>query len=110
MTSRIEEDHDYDSYKNNPYLLLDEIKKKMYDTGRDKYPFVLLTDQLERILNTRQDDGESLADYTKRFKQSRDNVKGSLGAGFLKNFVKTTKEYRELEEEGKSLEQSKMIV
>ena len=109
MTSRIEEDHDYDSYKNNPYLLLDEIKKKMYDTGRDKYLFVLLTDQLERILNTRQDDGESLADYTKRFKQSRDNVKGSLGAGFLKNFVKTTKEYRELEEEGKSLEQSKMI-
>ena len=109
MKSRIEDNAIYDEIKNNPYSLFDEVKKKMYDTGRDKYPFVTLTDQLDRILNVKQEDSESLMDYTKRFKQARDNAKGSLGATFLKTFVMSTKEYQSLETEGKSSECKKLI-
>ena len=67
MKSRIEDDANYDDIKNNPYQLLDEVKKKMYDTRRDKYPNITLTDQLDHILNVIQEDRESLVDYTKIF-------------------------------------------
>ena len=104
MVNRIEEVSEYTRIKNNPYELLDEIKKKMYKPGRSKYAFVGLTEQIDRILNTKQDDGENLVDYTKRFKQVRDNVKGSLGERFLESFIKNTKEYKDNEQLGNSKE------
>ena len=109
MVNRIEEVSEYTKIKNNPYELLDEIKKKMYGAGRSKYAFVGLTEQIDRILNTKQDDGENLVDYTKRFKQVRDNAKGSLGKKFLESFIKNTKEYKDNEELGNSKECKQMI-
>ena len=43
------------------------------------------------------EDGEGILEYTKRYKQIRDNAKGSLGETFVEAFVKTTREYRELQ-------------
>ena len=79
MVNRIEEMAEHTRIKDNPFKLLDEIKKKMYEAGRSKYCYVGLMDQIDRILNTKQEDGENLVEYTKRFKQVRDNAKGSLG-------------------------------
>ena len=68
-----------------------------------------LTEQIERILNTKQDDGENLVDYTKRFKQVRDNAKGSLGEKFLESFIKNTKEYKDKETLGDNKECEQMV-
>ena len=81
----------------------------MYKPGRSKYAFVGLTEQIDRILNTKQDDGENLVDYTKRFKQVRDNAKGSLGEKFLESFIKNTKEYKDKEALGDNKECEQMI-
>ena len=81
----------------------------MYEPGRSKYAFVGLTEQIDRILNTKQDDGENLVDYTKRFKQVRDNAKGSLGEKFLESFIKNTKEYKDKETLGDSKECKQMV-
>ena len=81
----------------------------MYEPGRSKYAFVGLTEQIERILNTKQDDGENLVDYTKRFKQVRDNAKGSLGEKFLESFIKNTKEYKDKESLGDNKECEQMV-
>ena len=96
MKRRLEEHPDYDTFKNNPFELLKEIKKKMYEPGRTKYPFHILSDQAERLFTMKQDDGEAIDDYYKRYKQICDNTKGSLGTSFLSDFAKNTREYQEL--------------
>ena len=60
----------------------------MYEPGRTKYPFHILSDQVERLFTTKQDDGEAIDDYYKRHKQICDNAKGSLGTSFLSDFAK----------------------
>ena len=52
-----------------------------------------LTESLNRILQLKQEDDESLVEYTKRFKQAWDIMKSTIGEEILHNFVKTTKEY-----------------
>ena len=96
MQNRIEEVKDFElRIRNDPLELLKEIKTKMYDPARAKYEYVLITETLGRILNTKQEDGESLTDYTKRFKQSRDIMKESMGTKLFHEFAATTKEYKD---------------
>ena len=71
--------------KNNPFKLLEEIKMRMYDLSSMRYPFVSLMDQLSHCMGTRQEDEETLANYTKHFKQARDNLKSTVGTEFLKH-------------------------
>ena len=78
MQSRIEEIGDFETrIRNDPLVLLSEIKQKMYDPARAKYEYVSLTESLSRILNTTQLDDESLVNYTKRFKQAREILRGA---------------------------------
>ena len=80
MQSRIEEYVDFETkIRDNPRLLLEEIKKKMYDPARAKYEYATLTESLRRILETKQEDEESCVEYTKRYKQARDIVRDSIG-------------------------------
>ena len=55
----------------------------MYDPARVKYEYVTLIESLSRILNTKQEDNESLVDYTKRFKQGRDILCDTVGEAIL---------------------------
>ncbi len=95
MQHRIESDSDFEaSIKDNPYSLLKAIKKKMFDPAKSKYSFAVFTEQLERLLSIRQEDGESLTEYVKRFKQHRDNTKELIGRSFLDQFIENTEDYR----------------
>jgi len=47
-----------------------------------------------RILNLKQQDGEYLKDYVKRFKQSCDVLKSHIGTKWLEGFVEHTDEYK----------------
>ena len=69
MQNRIEETPNFEAdIRDDPLMLLREIKKKMYDPARAKYEFVTLTESLKRILSTTQENDEDLVQYTKRFK------------------------------------------
>ena len=95
MQNRIEESKDFESViRDDPLELLKEIKKKMYDPARAKYEYVTLTESLNRILTTKQEDDENLVDYTKRFKQARDILCDTVGEDILHKFVETTNEYQ----------------
>ena len=76
MQHRIEEYPDFESkIQNDPVELLKATKIVMHDPIRAKYPYASLTEALMRTLNTKQLEQESLMDYMKRFKQSRDVLK-----------------------------------
>ena len=76
MQHRIKEHPQFDSkIQNDPIELLKAIKIVMHDPIRAKYPYTSLTEALMRKLNIKQLEQESLIDYMKRFKQSRDVLK-----------------------------------
>ena len=54
--------------RNNPFRLLETIKQKMYGPTRAKYNYLTLTSIMKNFLLIKQENDESLTDYTKRFK------------------------------------------
>ena len=96
MQHRIEEHPEFDSKIQNDLIeLLKAIKIVMHDPIRVKYPYTSLTEALMRTLNIKQLEQESLIDYMKRFKQSRDVLKSHIGGDILNKFVETLPEYRQ---------------
>ena len=95
MQHRIEEHPDFEStIQNNPIELLKAIKIVMHDPITAKYPYASVTEALMRTLNIKQMEHESLIDYMKRFKQSRDVLKSHIGGDILNKFVENLPEYR----------------
>ena len=66
----------------------------MYGQVRAKYEFVQPTDMITQILSLKQEHGESLIDYSKRFKQSVDNLKAIFGKEFLNEYIEKTNNYK----------------
>lgn len=95
MQNRIEENPKFETdICDKPIEVLGKIKRKMYDPARGKYEYVTLTESIKRILETKQEDSESLVDYTKRFKLARDIMWDSVGEDILHRFVEKTAEYQ----------------
>ena len=90
MHGRIEESTEYETLiLDNLIKLLKEFRKKMYNVARAKYQYTTLTESLQQIFDTKKDKNESIMDYTKRFKQTRDIVKDLVGTNILSKFVET---------------------
>jgi hypothetical protein len=53
--------------KNNPIELLQAIKKHSLNYQEKKYNMSVILDSMKTLLTTRQKEGESLQDFTKRF-------------------------------------------
>jgi len=95
MQSRIQQEPNFASeIRDDPIKLLEVIRSKMHDPVRMKYPYASLTETLVSVLNSRQHDGESLLDYTKRFKQNRDILESLMGKEMLHKFVEHLPEYQ----------------
>ena len=47
--------------------MLEVIKMKMYGQVRAKYKYTQVTDMLVQLINTKQEHGETLTEYAKRF-------------------------------------------
>jgi hypothetical protein len=83
MQSRIEEHPDYENnLKNDPIAVPVAIKTLMHNPVRTQYPMASMTDALGRLLNVKQQENESLLDYTKRFKQLCNVRKSQMGYKF----------------------------
>ena len=54
MQNRIKDHTKYDSIINNLLKLMDEISQAMQNPIRSTYPYLPLTESLERMTNTRQ--------------------------------------------------------
>ena len=91
MQSRIEETNDFEAkIRNDPWLLLDTIKLRMYGQVRVKYEYVQPTDTLIQFLTLKQEHGEDLRDYNKRFMQGQDNHKGIFGDKIMNDYISRT--------------------
>ena len=108
MKNRIKESKDYKtSIRNDPFKMLEVIEMKMYSQVRAKYEYTQVTDTLVQLINTKLENGETLTNYTKRIKQSRDNVKSILGEEFLNDFIKTTDKYARMSNSKEMMELKK---
>jgi hypothetical protein len=95
MQNRIEETIDFEAnIRNNPFVLLATIKLKMYGQSRGRYEFVQPTDTITQFLLLKQDHGESLVEYYRRFKQSVDNLREIFGDKFLNEFTEKMSSYK----------------
>jgi hypothetical protein len=95
MQSRIEDSSEFEvKIQDDPWVLLSTIKLRMYGQVRAKYEYVQPTDTLIQFLNLKQDHGETLGDYAKRFKQSQDNLRGIFGDKMMNDYISKTEKYK----------------
>ena len=86
MQNKIEARSNYDKkdssgdmIKNHPINLLLAIKEHALNFQGHRYEMSILLDSFRAVLNLKQKDGESLQDYTERFKTSRDVLVSHIG-------------------------------
>ncbi len=96
MQNRIEEHPDYHTkIIDDPIELLKAIRTLMHDPIRARYAYSSLAESMRKFVNIRQGQDEEPLEYSLRFKQIKDILKGHLGEDCLDNFVSATKEYRD---------------
>ena len=66
----------------------------MYGPTRAKNDYLKLTNTVRIFVLIRQEDKESLAGYSKRFKQLKDNFQTMVDMDLLDHFVGSTEEYQ----------------
>ena len=95
MQHRIQEHPEFESkIEDDPIALLEAIKTLTHDPLRAQNPMISATDALMRFLNLKQQEGEDLLDYVKRFKQHRDVVDSQLGKKIFYEFIEHQPEFR----------------
>ena len=74
--------------------MLQENNKKMYDPQKVVYLCDIITKVFNRLFEIKQDHNKSLYNYTKKFKQARDNFTMILGMELLHKYMEKTPEYQ----------------
>ena len=96
MQNKIEARKDYMSIKNDPIQLLSAIKQQALNYQDTKYPPAIILDSIKAVLNMHQKEGESLQDYTRRFKTARDIMNSHTGSVILlPKLSYTLKDYKQ---------------
>jgi hypothetical protein len=94
MKNKIEARIDYQKIRNNPIELLKGIKEHSMNYQENRYSMSIILDAFRTLLGTKQRDGESLQDYTKRFRVARDVLKSHIGGPIiLTKLVEATEGY-----------------
>jgi hypothetical protein len=80
MQTKIESNSDFNStIKGDPIELLKVIKQYALNYHEHRDEMLIILDALRMLLNLKQKEGDSLHDYTKRFKTSRDVMRSHIG-------------------------------
>ena len=95
MQNKIASRSDYDTaVYNNPISLLRAIKEHSLNYQETRYEMSIITDSFRAVFTAKQRDGESLQDYTRRFKTSTEILESHLGGPIiLEKYVKTLDKY-----------------
>ena len=89
MQNKIESRTEYETtIKGNPIELLKSIKEHALNFQEHRYEMSILLDSMRTLLNLKQNTNESLQEYTKRFKTSRDVLVSHIGGPIV--FTKYT--------------------
>ena len=83
MKNKLESRSDYDKIKNDPILLLKAIKEHALNYQENRYSMSIVLDTLRTLLVTKQKEGKSLQDFTKRFRVARDVLKSHIGGPII---------------------------
>jgi hypothetical protein len=89
MQHKIESHQDFDDdIMNNSIRLLQAIKEHALNYQDKKYPMLIIMDAFRAFATTKQKEGETLQDFTKRFKVAKDVLENHLGSPiFLTKFI-----------------------
>jgi hypothetical protein len=80
MKNKIEARSDFDSaIKNNPITLLKAIKEHELNYQESRYAMSIILDAMRTLLGSKQREGESLQDYTERFRVAKDVLESHVG-------------------------------
>lgn len=100
MKNKIEARSDFETIKNDPILLLKAIKEHALNYQENRYSMSIVLDALRTLLSTKQKEGESLQDFTKRFRVARDVLKSHIGGPIIfTKIVEATEGYADADEE-----------
>lgn len=89
MQHKVESRSEYDKLiKSNPIELLKAIKEHALNFQEHRYEMSILLDALRAVINLKQNNNETLQEYTKRFKTSRDVLVSHIGGPIV--FTKFT--------------------
>eukprot|EP00978_Attheya_sp_CCMP212_P039244 scaffold202497_cov32-Attheya_sp.AAC.1 len=90
MQNKIQSRMDFDTIENDPIELLKAVKAHSLNYQEHRYAMSIILDSLKNVLDTHQKDNESLSDYTKRFKTSRDVLESHIrGPIILTKYVQS---------------------
>jgi hypothetical protein len=67
----------------NPIKWLKAIKKHALSYQENRYDMLIISDSLKAFVNLKQKEGESLQDYTKWFKTSREVLERHMGGNIV---------------------------
>jgi hypothetical protein len=91
MQNKIVSRSDYDSVVyNDPITLLRAIKEHSLNYQETRYEMSIISDAFRYVFTAKQKEGESLQDYTRRFKTSTEILESHLGGPIiLEKYVRT---------------------
>ena len=98
MQNRIKQYSKYGSIPNNTLKLMDAISQSMNKTIQEIYTYMSVRESLARMTNDGQQEKQGLVEYMEKFKQEKSIIKSSIGENIWDSFVKTTKEFKKLDE------------
>ena len=75
--------------------MLEAIREITYNYRDSKHPIASIFRSIKVFINIKQEEKESLADFTKRFRNSRDIMEAQAGKLQLKEYIKTLDKYDE---------------
>ena len=111
MKNKIEARSNFEMIKNNPILLLKAIKEHALNYQENRYLMLIVLDALRTLLSTKQKEGESLQDFTKRFRMVRDVLKSHIGGPIIfTKIVKATEGYADADEERERSCRSRLLI
>lgn len=96
MKTKLEQLSDYPTLRDDPIALLNAIRVMMHDTTRARNPVTVFHDLLTRFLRTSQQKNESLATYTKRFKDQKSNIESMIGIGLVTGYCEHLPRFKTL--------------
>jgi hypothetical protein len=75
MKNKIEARSNFKGIKNNPIKLLKAIKEHALNYQENRYSMSIILDLFRALLGSKQKEGASLQDYTKRLRVAQDVLK-----------------------------------
>eukprot|EP00978_Attheya_sp_CCMP212_P026302 scaffold86274_cov53-Attheya_sp.AAC.2 len=98
LQNKLQSRSDFDSIKNDPIELLKAVKEHSLNYQENRYEMSIILDSIKAMIDMHQKEHETLSDFTKTFKTSRDVLESHIGGPIvLTKFVEQMADYNALD-------------